>query len=557
MAYDAPSTEGRDRSEALMRLHGDMESERANLDSLYERIAGVVCPDAEGYVSKNQVQGDLKGERVFDTTPCLALDRFGSAIGSYLVPDADQWHGLKATDDDLKEDEEVKEYLEAVTNILFSARYRPKANFSAQMSACFRSLGAFGPWCLFTDEAMGAHLRYRALHLSEIYFGENHQGLIDRVHRGKFELKAYQVEQKANDPDPKKRWVIPPGVKKSLDEQKPNQVFDFIHCVYPNEGINPQYADFRGMEFSSVYVSVADCMVCNEGGYRTMPYAVGRYMTGPRETYGRSPAMTVFRDILMLNEMNKTAIRTAQLQADPPFLLAEEGALQAFSMRPGSNNYGYLSDDGSPLAQALRPDGDPSMMLEMIQDRRTAINDGFMLTLFQILVEAPDKTATEALLRAQEKGQLLGPAMSRQQSAIGSIIERELDILSAAGQLPEMPEQLVERGGGFAVEFKAPVNRLQKTDAAIGVLRTLEALAGAAEIDPSAYDVFAGKWAQIGRAIGEANGAPATLMNDEEEMAALAAAREERQQIGDIVAEAVIELQRKETESQPNSKRKG
>ncbi len=536
MAYDNHSIEGRARAEELMRRHDEMAAERSVLDSLYQRIAERVCPEGEIFTSKQAMQGELGGERVFDNTPAIALDRFAAAISSYLVPDSDQWHGLKASDPDLIDDEESKEYLEEVTNVLFAARYRPRANFSAQMNACFRSLGAYGPWAMFVDEAMGASLRYRAMHLSELVFGENHQGLVDRVHRGKFALKAYQVEQLANDPDPSRRWTMPECVKKALEgpRSSPNAAFEFIHCVYPNEEWRPHFADYRGMAFASTYLNVNDRSICNMGGYRAMPYAVGRYLTGPRETYGRSPAMSVFRDILMLNEMNKSVIRQAQMTLEPPYLIHEDGALQPFNAAPRSLNPGFVTDEGRPLVHALRPEGDIMVGLEMIQDRRNAINDAFMISLFRILVDEPKATATEALLRAQEKGQILGPAMSRQQDALGVMIEREIDILGAAGQLPPMPEQL--REGGVAIEFKAPVNRLQKTDAAVGILRTIETMAIPAEADPSVWDVM--DMPKAMRIIGEANGAPASVMRTPEEMAELSATREQKASVDTLVAAA-------------------
>lgn len=532
MAYDTQSVEGRARAEHLLRLHGDMEAERANWDNLWERIAELVFPRAQFFNSRTLTQGELRGERVFDNTPTLALDRFASAVGSMLTPETMQWHGLRAIDPDLNEDEEVKEYLEWAARILFDARYAPKTNFASQVHECWLSNGAFGTSCLFIDEELGARLRYRAMHLSEIYIGENHQGLIDRVHRGKFELKAYQVAQLANLPDPARRWIMPECVKKALSGPKPdpNAKFEFIHCVYPNEEMDVRRSDYAGMAHRSTYVCVPDRCIVNEGGYRSMPYAVGRYVTGPREIYGRSPAMSVFRDILMLNEMSKTVIRAGQMHVDPPFLIHEEGALAPFQLQPRSLNYGYLSDEGKPLAQALRPDGQLEIGLELIQDRRTAVNDAFLITLFQILVENPDMTATQALLRAQEKGQLLGPTLGRQQSEFLSVvIERELDILAVAGQLPPMPDALREMGAGVAIEFKSPLNRLQRADDAIGILKGWEALAGLASHDPTVLDVLdVEKGARI---IMEASGAPADALRTPEEIAAL---RDDRQQRTDL-----------------------
>ena len=543
MADYSLSSEGRERAEALMRNHERYESERANFDMLWEQIAERLFPRAQHFTTKQMSQGDLRGERVFDNTPGLALDRFAAAVGSYLTPDSDQWHGLEVSDPDLNENEEVREYLEIATDRLFAARYRPGANFSSNMHECYLGLGAFGTCALFIDEAMGAHLRYRAMHLSEIYLGENHQGLVDRIHRGRFSMKAYQVAQLARDPNPAKRWTLPECVKRALDGPTPNPMaeFEFIHCVYPNEDADPRFADWRGMAYRSTYICCTDRSIVHEGGYRSMPYSVGRYVTGPRETYGRSPAMTVFRDILMLNEMNKDVIRAAQLQVDPPILVSEDGALSPFSMAPRSLNYGYLSDDGKPLAQALRPEGELAVGLELIQDRRDAINHAFLITLFEILVDNPKQTATEALLRAQEKGQLLGPALSRQQSELhGTMIERELDILAMAGQLPPMPDALAEAmeegGAGITVAFKAPINRLQKTDKAVGVLKAWEALTPLAAHDPSVLDVL--DIDEGARIVAESAGAPASAMRTPEEIEALRGNRQQRSDIEQMVAAA-------------------
>lgn len=536
MAYDAASTQDRDRAGELMRQHEVMESERANWDVLWERIAELVFPRAQSFTTKPLLQGELRGERVFDNTPGLALDRFASATGSMLTPETGQWHGLRANDEDIGNDEEVKEYLEAATRRLFSARYAPRTNFSSQAHECWLSNGAFGNCCLFVDEAAGSSLRYRAMHMGEVYFGENHQGLVDRVHRGRFTLKAYQVEQRVNDPVPARRWWMPDCVKKALEGKSPNPQasFEFIHCVYPNDRIDPRRGDYRSMNFSSTYISCQDRIITHESGYRTMPYATGRYVTGPRETYGRSPAMTVFRDILMLNEMNKTMIRAGQLHVDPPFLIQEEGALQAFQMAPRSLNYGYLTEDGRPLAQALRPEGDLAIGLEMIQDRRTGVNDAFLVTLFQVLVENPDMTATQALLRAQEKGQLLGPTLGRQQSEFLSVvIERELDILAVAGQLPPMPDALREAGANVAIEFKSPLNRLQRSDDAVGIIRTIDALTPMANIDPTVLDVIDPH--KAARIIAEASGAPADVLRTAAEIDALQQGRQQQADVESLI----------------------
>lgn len=544
--YDAASHEGREHAELLLARHSAMEAERANWEPIWERIAELLLPRGQSFTSKRTQEGELRGERVFDNTPSLALDRYAAAVGSMLCPETSQWHGLRVPDPDLGEDDEIREYMELATRMLFAYRYAPKTNFSSQAHECWLSQGAFGSSCLFVDESIGRGgatlLRYRSIHLAEVFFDLDAQGLVDRVHRGRFELKAYQVAQLCalpeNDP---RRWIMPEAVKRALDGPRPNPnaKFEFIHCVYPNEDANPDRADWSGMAFSSVYLSVADKQIVNRGGYRTMPYAVGRYVTGPREIYGRSPAMTVFRDILMLNEMNKSVIRAGQLHVEPPAIIAEDGALAPFSMAPRALNPGYLTGQGEELVKFLRPEGELGIGLELIQDRRTAVNNAFLVTLFEILVESPDMTATQALLRAQEKGQLLGPTLGRQQSEkLSDCIVRELDILSFAGVLPPMPEALLEAGGAVQIEFKSPLNRLQRADDAIGILKTIEALTPLAAQDPGVLDrIDIDKAAKI---IAEAQGAPAEATRSDDEIAALRQAREQQINIQQAIQAAPL-----------------
>lgn len=144
-----------------------------------------------------------------------------------------------------------------------------------------------------------------------------------------------------------------------------------------------------------------------------MPYCIARYYKSPGETYGRGPGMTALPDMKVLNEMNKETLIGAQLANRPPVLVADDGALDAFSLVPGSINSGAVSAQGNPLAVPFNTGAQPQLGLEMMDQKRQLINDIFLVTLFQILVQNPNMTATEAMLRAQEKGQLLAPTAGK------------------------------------------------------------------------------------------------------------------------------------------------
>ena len=91
----------------------------------------------------------------------------------------------------------------------------------------------------------------------------------------------------------------------------------------------------------------------------------------------------------------------------------------------------------------------------------------------------------------QEKGALLAPSMGRQQSELlGPMIERELDILATAGQLPPMPDQLKAHGSMIDVEYVSPLNRAQRAEEGVAILNTLQAISPLAQINPGVLDIF-------------------------------------------------------------------
>jgi hypothetical protein len=148
-------------------------------------------------------------------------------------------------------------------------------------------------------------------------------------------------------------------------------------------------------------------------------------------------------------------------------------------------------------------------------------------------------TATEAMLRAQEKGALLAPTMGRQQSEfLGPLIEREIDILAAAGVLPPMPDALREINGEIEIEYVSPLNRAQRADEGVAILRTLEAVSPLAQIDPDVMMVFNPE--AIARELASINGVPAKVLRSKNEVADMVAVKKKAQQNASLLQAAPL-----------------
>ncbi|RYF94780.1 MAG: phage head-tail adapter protein [Caulobacteraceae bacterium] len=507
------------RAEEVLRRQARMEAERAPLDAVCQEVAEHVLTRHGDFTTRQTGEAAWRARKVFDSTAPLALDKFAAAIESMLTPRTSRWHELAMRDwRDVRDrpaalPEAVRAWLGQVNETLFSARYAAGANFAAQAHETYVGLGAFGNGALFVDEAEGGGLRYRSIPFAETWFAENFQGQVDTVHR-KFELTARQWLQRFGE-------ETPDSIRRAA-EQEPHRRFELIHCVGPRQDADWSRRDWRGMAFASWYVSFEGRKLLKEQGYRTLRYAVARYVTAPREVYGRGPAMAALADIKTINAQQRTLLRTGQMIAEPPLLLSDEGGLSAFKLGPGTINRGALSHDGTELVRPLQVGANMPISLEMISHTRESINQAFLVTLFQILVETPQMTATEAMLRAQEKGALLAPVMGRLQSELlGPLVQAELDILAGAGALPDMPPELDALENVVAdIDYTSPLARAQKSDEGLAILRLLEDAAAVGQFDPSAAKMIKGP--ETLRRLAEIRGAPAGLLRSPEDMEALA-----------------------------------
>lgn len=512
-----------------------LAAKRTNWDTWWNLIAQRVMPSAATFLSDGP-EGQKLHERLFTGKPVTNNNRFGAVMDDLLTPRSQIWHGLLPQDEELAQDQSVKVYLERLTNLLFALRYRPAANFAAQKSQGYLSVGAFGNSCLFIDEDVGKGPRYRQIFLKEVFWAENHSGVIDTNYR-KYSMSAYQGMQCAK----LYGWKNMPAAIVNAANDDPYKSFDFLHVVHPNEELVPSRKDYRGMPWTSCYLSYEGKAILQEGGYHEWPYAIGRYMLASGETYARSPAMECWGAILTLNEEKKTVLRAGQKAVDPPLLLTEDGALDAFNLRSSALNYGTMSADGVPLVQPLTGGENIPLGLELMGVETQEIEDSFLVSIFKILTENPQMTATQVLEIAQQKAVLLAPVMGRQHSEdLGPMIAREIGIASRDSRyawiLEEMPDALREQGGSYQIEYRSPLARAMRAQDGVAIMRTFEALPAAQALDPHSVMIVDIPGAL--RELSEINGVPAKLIRDQKTYEAMVAQAQQQMQMAQAVEAA-------------------
>ena len=523
MVESAQDKAKKEIAEEVIRDFQRLSARRGNWESHWQEIAQRMLPmHSNSFTSfgKNDTQGEKRNQYLYDSTAMNALNRFVAIADSLLTPSNQIWHRVVPSDPILAKNRQVQLYFEEVNRLLWKYRYAPRTNYQSQNQGVYQSLGAYGTGCLYIDKLDGQPgIRYRCIHLSEIYFRQNHQGIIDFAHR-RFPMSARQAFQTFGE-------KLPATIKSALKD-RPDEEFFFHHCVKPRKDVDASKIDYRGMPFASYYIAEEGKTFLSEGGYRTFPYPISRYVVAPGEEYGRSPAMDVLPANKTLNEMKKTVLTAGHRATDPIYLLHDDGVLDAFSAVPGSMVAGGVSKDGRPLVHTLQP-GRVDITKDLMDDERNDIKDAFLVTLFQILTENPTMSATEVLERTREKGILLAPTFGRQNSEyLGPKIEREISLLEEQRLLPPPPPILLEARGEYTVQYDSPITRTMSAEGGAGLMRTLDAALRVAEVtqNPEPLDHF--EWDTIIPDLAENNAVPFKWMRDPRKVQEIRAGRSEQ-----------------------------
>ncbi len=497
-------------AENILKRFEALEAERGEWEGVWQQCADYVLPRLGRH--------HRRADQIFDSTAPLALGRFAAAMESFLTPRTHKWHSLAAGRTELNHDPDVGRWLEALRDLLFSRRYAAESNFANQILEAYLSLGVHGTAVMFVDDEPGLGLRYQCVPLHEAYLAVDGVGRVDTVFRW-YRLTARQALAAFGD-------ELPEDIRRDAEDPRAmDREHEFIHGVFPRRDLDPNRRGPRHLPIASVHLARAARRVVRESGYRTMPYAVSRFTVTSGEVYGRSPAMEVMADIVQVNAMKKTILRAAEKMVNPPLLTPEDDILTAFSLKTGSINYGGLDDQGRQRVVPLQLGGNLPVGRELVQESQKVINEAFYGNLFQILVESPQKTATEVMELALEKAQLLAPAVGRQQSELlRPIIERELDILIQGGALdalPPLPPALAAGARGLEPKYETDLAQAVSARDGQAILKALAALGALAQFDPEVMNLIDAQAA--GRAIWRSFGAPAAVTRSAKEMKKLQA----------------------------------
>jgi hypothetical protein len=492
-----------------------MKGERAPYEDQYREIEGRL-----GLSGFNPVTpGARRGRRNFDSSASRGLNRFSAAMSDITVPEARQYIEVKFPDKDLDKLPEVRRWCEYAGDRLYAIRYRAHAMFGVAAHEDFRQLGSYGTSPFWTDVKPGVGLFYKAIPLAETYIDVDYVGMVDTARRC-LKRTARQLKQQFGEQN------LTPKMLDALQRDKPNEEFEIVHTVRPNDEIETGRLDYRGKPVSSLYIAPDEKMMLRRGGYYTMPITVSRHVTSPGEKYGRSPAMDVLPNINLANAQAQTIIRAGHKAVDPALLFYSDDGVTRLVTKPGGANPGMVNEDGRPLVAPMPGGGNLPVGVELLESERAIIDDGFLGTYFKLLTDdAVQRSATAVLEIAGKQGVIVAPYASRYQGEKQNpITQREFEEALRSGQIEPPPPVVLEAGAHPQIEYDNPLRRMARAQEAAGMSRLVEVLAPFAQTDPDIIgDVI--NLEEAGPGLADALGVRKTWTRTADEIAARRAQR--------------------------------
>jgi hypothetical protein len=503
-----------------------LEGQRSFYEPTWRDIDRYVDPFGSGGFNPKSSPDLRSAEDLYDITALDGLDRYTAAIAGIEIPRAQRWHGVEFDDKDLMKLAPVKRWCAHATDRLFAERYAATAGFEVQATEDIRQEGKYGTSPLWVGEQLGVGLFYKSIHLSEVFVDESYYGRVDRVHRKYCCTLVNAARQFGKD-------NLSPKAQKDLEDPKKRfNDIEILHVIRPNDAFEPGFLGARGKPVESLYIEPAEKHLIRRSGFKTMPLLTSRHITGPRDVYGRSPAMKALATVKGLQAMARTLLDAGNRAVDPPLLYNDEGDITKIVTKPGGATPGGVNDQGQQLVHPLMTGAQLPFGMEMQNNDRDVVKKVFLEELFLLLSNPSDRmTATQVLEQLKKEGVLVAPFAGRHETEkLGPMVDRELEILMTARRIDPLPPEALEAGLKPKIKMTNPLSRMARAEEVSGFTRTVEIAVQAASAGaPEALEVI--NFEEGIRDSAEVLGARPTHIFSPEEVAQRRADRQAKEQL--------------------------
>jgi hypothetical protein len=399
----------------------------------------------------NQSSKDSYGRRAART---LA---YGMQSG--LSPSSMPWFKLKATDDDLNNFQQVKEWLAEVERLIYE--FFADIGIYDTFKLNYRDLGNYGVSVgfLLEHEEYGGAAHH--LDIGNYWIAEDDAGRTDTCYRDVFLTVGQMVRMFP--------WAsLSPAVRKCWEKGQVQTIVPTIHAVERNLQRDPSKLDIGNKMYRSVWWEQGNtdkAQLLRQSGYDSKPFWGPRWETTGHDVYSdASPGFDALPD---LREMQLSARRRGyakDMMNRPPMKAPTGLAATMLRFDPGSINFAAATD-----LSGLEPIFSPQFQtLQAIREDhleiRRDVAECYYVDLFRAISEregVQPLNDLETSLRNDEKYTQLGPVVDRVNVEMLEVaVDRAYNVLDNLGRIPPAPPDI--QGKPLVVDFVSMLAQAQR-----------------------------------------------------------------------------------------------
>lgn len=440
-----------------------LDAMQTNYKPLYQELA-VLCDPKNAYFQVKRAPGDLSHlVAKTDDTAQTYLPIHAAVMNSLLTPAAYLWHRMQFLNSETQE--AYGPQLDVQNRFIYNKRYSAASNFICAINTLYMNNAVYGWYVLeMTKDLTHKQVCYRALPVTEFVIDQNERGFVDTFYR-KVEMTYRRLRQMFPNYVPK--------CAKDSPSDNPFQWLDRSMCLM--HVVEPSLTESG--KFDSVYMDLNDNTIIEKTVEKHSKYIAGRAATfsNTNDPYGFSPMMSVMPSVKNLNAISFDLVKAAH-HASRFDLVAGDDIVNPKNYPDVTSIINGGFDSEGHMQVGVLSQRDMPTLDYMVNGWRQRIKDALFVEMFSILQETQSRSATDAMLKANERANIIAPMGDRfARELLMPMIELELQYYAEMHELPEFPEEA--KGETFDIVLDNPMLRGQRLDSANAVSNMAASLA--------------------------------------------------------------------------------
>ena len=437
-----------------------LKTERTSFIDLWRELSDYHLSHRGRFLTSDRNKGYKRNTKQYNNTSRLSVRTLASGMMAGITSPARPWFKLAPTNDVLKENAAVKQWLHEVQTIMYAVY--SQSNVYNSLHMLYAELGTFGVGVMGIYEDFDNVIWCKPYTIGSYMLASNGKDEIDTFYR-EYEITVAQcIKQFGKD-------ECSDEVQSQWKNGNTEKWIKVVHVIEPNDDRDQSSPLASDMAFRSVYYEWGkNTQKANkflrESGFEEFPITAPRWDITGEDVYATdSPGMVALGDTKALQLGERRKYQALDKVVDPPLqgpasLRNKVGA----SLRNGE--IVWLDGDatqGLESIYAVKPD--LNAMMAVNQEAEMRIKRAFYEDLFLMLANSDRRqiTAREIAEKHEEKLLMLGPVLERLHTELlDPLIDRTFSILQKGGVLPPPPPELED--GELNVEYVSVLAQAQR-----------------------------------------------------------------------------------------------